>query len=135
MSNWMDGRSRGRETQTERGCSLDRCRGESSRGRYRGARELSPLPSRDNLSPPERRALRELWSAVDINNHVASLETSVIPDANVFPDANVIPDAIVLVPNYNLNCQTSHIQDTTNSPPPNFCSEAIEIIPNVVFAG
>jgi hypothetical protein len=58
VSSWVDGRSRG----GDRGQSVDRQHGESSRGRYRHQinADASPPPGMTKSPPDERRALNQL---------------------------------------------------------------------------
>jgi hypothetical protein len=59
----MENRGKNRDSFPKRGRDSGWFRGESSRGKTRGARSLSPPPSHISPLPDEKRAMRMLWQS------------------------------------------------------------------------
>jgi hypothetical protein len=73
----MENRGKNRDSFSKRDWDFGWLRGESSRGRTRVARSLSPPPS--HISPPlpdEKRAMRMLWQSKNSKPDVAGKDVS-----------------------------------------------------------
>jgi hypothetical protein len=101
VSNWIDGRNRNRDPQSNRGRNRNWYRGDSSRGRNRDCIDLSLPPNQDSPSPDERRALRQLWQYRGSNILDGNIDsTDLIAHAGGItrPGMHGASDAIVIIP-------------------------------------